>query len=67
LCGTTKIKKVGRVTSGERDEKLSVCAMGVSGVCVPPVMFAHKRIREELLAGGAPETITVCFQLVLCS
>jgi hypothetical protein len=63
---TAKGKKVvGKVSSGERGENITVvCAMSASGFHVPPaVVFARKRMIDELLAGAPPETIAMCFDL----
>jgi hypothetical protein len=46
----------------EKGVKASLlCAMSASGFHVPPaVVFARKRMREELLAGAPPEKIAMC-------
>ena len=52
-------KQVGRVTSGERGDNLTViCAINAAGTYVPPVLiFKRKRMSHLLMAGTPPGSV----------
>lgn len=55
-------KQVGKITSGERGETMTViCAVGASGTYVPPMLiYKRKRMSELLMKGSPPESIGTC-------
>lgn len=52
-------KQVGRITSGERGETVTIiCAMNGAGNYVPPMMiFKRRRMNQLLLRGSPPGTV----------
>ena len=52
-------KQVGRITSGERGETVTIiCAMNGAGNYVPPMMiFKRRRLIQLLLRGSPPGTV----------
>lgn len=52
-------KQVGRITSGERGETVTIiCAMNAAGTYIPPMMiFKRRRMTPLLLKGSPPGTI----------
>jgi len=55
-------KQVGRITSGEKGETMTViCAVSASGTYVPPMLvYKHKRMSELLMKGSPPGSIGAC-------
>ena len=55
-------KQVGRITSGEKGETMTViCAISASGTYVPPMLiYKRKRMSELLMKGSPPGSIGAC-------
>ncbi|KAG8328582.1 hypothetical protein J6590_108290 [Homalodisca vitripennis] len=55
-------KAVGKVSSAERGQLTTViCAMSASGNFIPPaIVFARKRLKQELLNGAPTEAVMFC-------
>ena len=62
ILATKGKKSVGCLTSAERGtHTTAVCAMSAAGQLVPPMLiFARKRMKDELVDGGPPGSIGRC-------
>lgn len=58
----TGVKQVGKATSGERGQNVTVvCAFSATGTYTPPMfMYPLQRLKASLSAGGPPEAIYEC-------
>ncbi len=62
VIATKGARSVGRITSGERGQTVSVmCAMNAVGTYIPPMfIFPRKRMVESLMNGAPSGSIGVC-------
>lgn len=62
IVATKGARSVGKITSGERGQTVTViCAMNAAGTFVPPTfIFPHKRMVESLMNGAPAGALGLC-------